>query len=119
MTIGASGAIFGLLMAYALCFPHRQVLLFLLFPVSSRVFVTIVGAVNLYSAVTSTSAGVAYFAHLGGLAVGYLYLKSSMPRFHPIAEIKYPVSEVEDQPPEAQVRRLSGGRADDVNRRIH
>ncbi|HEX2309951.1 MAG TPA: rhomboid family intramembrane serine protease, partial [Vicinamibacterales bacterium] len=46
-TIGASGAIFGLLMAYALYFPHRQVLLFLLFPVSSRVFVTIVGAVNL------------------------------------------------------------------------
>ena len=44
MTIGASGAIFGLLLAYALYFPHRQILLFLLFPVPSRVFVMIVGA---------------------------------------------------------------------------
>ena len=107
-TIGASGAIFGLLMAYALYFPHRQILLFLLFPVSSRVFVAIVGAMNLYSAMTATNAGVAYFAHLGGLAVGYLYLKSKTPRFHPIAEIEVPLPEMEDQPREAQVRRLRG-----------
>jgi membrane associated rhomboid family serine protease len=118
-TIGASGAIFGLLMAYALYFPHRQVLLFLLFPVSSRVFVTIVGAVNLYSAVTSTSAGVAYFAHLGGLAVGYAYLKSGTPRFHPIAEIKYRYLKWKINRLKRKFDVYSGGRADDVNRRIH
>ena len=118
-TIGASGAIFGLLMAYALYFPHRQVLLFLLFPVSSRVFVTIVGAVNLYSAVTSTSAGVAYFAHLGGLAVGYVYLKSGTPRFHPIAEIKYRYLKWKINRLKRKFDVYSGGRADDVNRRIH
>ena len=87
-TIGASGAIFGLLMAYALYFPHRQILLFLLFPVSSRVFVAIVGGGRIIRH-DGNECGVAYFAHLGGLAVGYLYLKSKTPRFHPLAEIKY------------------------------
>ena len=119
MTIGASGAIFGLLMAYALYFPHRQILLFLLFPVSSRVFVAIVGAVNLYSAMTATTAGVAYFAHLGGLAVGYLYLKSKTPRFHPIAEIKYRYLKWKINRVKRKFDVYSGGRADDVNRRIH
>ena len=106
-TIGASGAIFGLLMAYALYFPHRQILLFLLFPVSSRVFVAIVGAVNLYSAMTATTAGVAYFAHLGG------------PRFHPIAEIKYRYLKWKINRVKRKFDVYSGGRADDVNRRIH
>jgi membrane associated rhomboid family serine protease len=118
-TIGASGAIFGLLMAYALYFPHRQVLLFLLFPVSSRVFVAIIGAVNLYSAMTATNAGVAYFAHLGGLAVGYLYLKSKTPRFHPLAEIKYRYLKWKINRVKRKFDVYSGGRADDVNRRIH
>jgi membrane associated rhomboid family serine protease len=118
-TIGASGAIFGLLMAYALYFPHRQILLFLLFPVSSRVFVAIVGAVNLYSAMTATGAGVAYFAHLGGLAVGYLYLKSKTPRFHPVAEIKYRYLKWKINRVKRKFDVYSGGRADDVNRRIH
>lgn len=119
LTIGASGAIFGLLMAYGLYFPHRQVLLFLLFPVSSRVFVAIIGAVNLYSAMTATNAGVAYFAHLGGLLVGYLYLKSNTPRFHPIAEIKYRYLRWKINRVKRKFDVYSGGRADDVNRRIH
>ena len=118
-TIGASGAVFGLLMAYALYFPHRQILLFLLFPVSSRVFVAIVGAMNLYSAMTATSAGVAYFAHLGGLAVGYLYLKSKTPRFHPIAEMKYRYLKWKINRVKRKFDVYAGGRADDVNRRIH
>jgi membrane associated rhomboid family serine protease len=119
LTIGASGAIFGLLMAYALYFPHRQVLLFLLFPVSSRVFVTIIGAVNLYSAVTSTSGGVAYFAHLGGLLVGYVYLKAKTPRFSPLAEIRYRYLKWKINRLKRRFDVYSGGRADDVNRRIH
>ena len=93
--------------------------LFLLFPVSSRVFVAIVGAVNLYSAMTATTAGVAYFAHLGGLVVGYLYLKSKTPRFHPIAEIKYRYLKWKINRVKRKFDVYSGGRADDVNRRIH
>jgi membrane associated rhomboid family serine protease len=118
-TIGASGAIFGLLIAYALYFPHRQVLLFLLFPVSSRVFVAIVGAMNLYSAVTTTSGGVAYFAHLGGLAVGYFYLRSNTTRFHPLAEIKYRYLKWKINRLKRRFDVYSGGRANDVDRRIH
>lgn len=118
-TIGASGAIFGLLMAYALYFPHRQILLMLLFPVSARVFVAVAGAAQLYSLVFNTSGGIAYFAHLGGLAVGYLYLKSKTPRFHPIAEIKYRYVKWKINRVKRKFDVYSGGRADDVNRRIH
>ena len=107
-TIGASGAIFGLLMAYALYFPHRQILLFLLFPVSSRVFVAIVGAVNLYSAMTATTAGVAYFAHLGGLAVGLPLSQVEDAALPSDRGNQVPLPEVEDQPREAEVRRLLG-----------
>lgn len=83
--IGASGAIFGLLLAYAMYFPDRQLLLFLLFPVRVRYAVMIFGAVELFVAISGRS-GVANATHLGGLLVGYLYLKG---RRGPLDEIRY------------------------------
>jgi membrane associated rhomboid family serine protease len=74
-TIGASGAVYGLLMAWALLFPHRQILFMLNFPLSARVFVLIMGAIAFVSAVGTSGGPVANVAHLGGLAVGYFYLK--------------------------------------------
>jgi membrane associated rhomboid family serine protease len=74
-TVGASGAIYGLLMAYALYFPHRQIYMYFLFPVPVRIFVLIIGAISFLSAVGGPGDGVAHATHLGGLAVGYLYLK--------------------------------------------
>jgi membrane associated rhomboid family serine protease len=73
ITIGASGAVYGLLLAYALYFPHRQIYMYLVFPVPARIFVAILGAIALLSAM-SGGGGVAHTAHLGGLAAGYLYL---------------------------------------------
>jgi membrane associated rhomboid family serine protease len=74
VTVGASGAIYGLLVAYAMMYPHRPIYLYMLFPIPARIFVLIIGAVSFLSSVSEARGGVAHAAHLGGLAAGYLYL---------------------------------------------
>jgi membrane associated rhomboid family serine protease len=67
-TIGASGGVFGLLLAYALLFPHRKVVpLIPPIPMPAWLFATIYAAVELFLGVTGTLSGVAHFAHLGGM----------------------------------------------------
>src|SRR5687767_13628704 len=87
LTIGASGAIYGVLLAYALYFPHRPIYLYFVFPIPARYFVLILGGIALVSSVGSSGSGVAHTAHLGGLVVGYLYLKGL--RIRPLDELKY------------------------------
>ena len=75
-TVGASGGIFGLLLAYAIYFPHNRVMLiFPPIPMPARVFVVVYAALELYLGVTGTEEGVAHFAHLGGLIGGFLMLR--------------------------------------------
>ena len=75
-TIGASGGVFGLLLAYAIYFPHNRVMLLIPpIPLPSRVFVVLYAALELYLGVTGTQEGVAHFAHLGGMAGGYAMLR--------------------------------------------
>jgi membrane associated rhomboid family serine protease len=74
-TIGASGAVYGLLFAWAKYFPSRQVLMFFIFPVPARMFVLIMGAITLWFAVTASGSGVAHVTHLGGFVAGWLYLR--------------------------------------------
>ena len=74
VTVGASGAIYGLLVAFAMMYPHRPIYLYMLFPVPARIFVLIIGAISFLSSVSEARGGVAHAAHLGGLVVGYLYL---------------------------------------------
>lgn len=73
-TIGASGAIFGILMAYAMLFPNRTILWGFLIPIQVKWFVLIMGVVTLMMSFQPGS-GVSNFAHLGGLLVGWLWLK--------------------------------------------
>ena len=84
--IGASGALYGLLLAYALYYPNRPILMFLFFPVPAKYFVTILGAIAF---IMSFEGGgtVAATTHLGGLFIGYLFLQSG--RGGLSAEIKY------------------------------
>jgi membrane associated rhomboid family serine protease len=76
-TIGASGGIFGVLLAFGMLFPHRiVVLLFPPIPLPAWLLVTLYGLLELTNGVFGTQAGVAHFAHLGGMLGAYLELKS-------------------------------------------
>lgn len=75
-TVGASGGVFGLLLAYGMFFPRRIVMLiFPPIPMPARMFVFVYAAIELYLGVTGTQAGVAHFAHLGGMLGGFLMLR--------------------------------------------
>jgi membrane associated rhomboid family serine protease len=80
-TIGASGAIYGLLLAFGVLFPDVKVLMNFLFPIKAKYLVMIYGAVALISALGSGNSGVSNIAHLGGMLFGWVYLKAPMPRF--------------------------------------
>ena len=93
-TIGASGAIFGILMAWAVLWPDRIVLFSFLFPIKVKYFVMIFGAIELLNSFNANS-GVSSFAHLGGMLFGYIFLKSPLagrrsygPRFDPIGQMR-------------------------------
>lgn len=75
-TIGASGGLFGLLMGYAMIFPHRRIFLLLPpIPLPAWLFVTLYGLLELALGVTGTASGVAHFAHLGGLVGGWMVMR--------------------------------------------
>jgi membrane associated rhomboid family serine protease len=74
-TVGASGAIYGVLMAYGMWFPNRVVLLAFLFPVRVRHVIVFLIVAELLQAMESTGEGIAYAAHLGGMGFGYVYLR--------------------------------------------
>jgi membrane associated rhomboid family serine protease len=74
--LGASGGVFGLLVAFGLLFPEAELmLLFLPVPIKAKWFVIGYGAVELLAGVTGTMEGIAHFAHLGGMVTGYLLLR--------------------------------------------
>lgn len=79
-TVGASGGVFGLLLAFGMMFPHRTILLlFPPVPMPAWLFVALYGALELLLGVTGTQEGVAHFAHLGGMLGGWLVLRRRRP----------------------------------------
>lgn len=75
LMVGASGAIFGLLVAFALNWPDAKIFLYFVFPVPAKWFVAGLGALTLLSTVQGSTDGVAHWAHLGGLVTGFVYLR--------------------------------------------
>jgi hypothetical protein len=73
-TVGASGAIYGVLIAFGMMFPDRPIFVYFLLPIKARYFVALYILLELYAGVKGTSDGVAHFAHLGGAAVGLVYM---------------------------------------------
>lgn len=77
-TIGASGAVYGILLAFGLTFPNRMILMFPFFiPIPAKIFVIIMAAIEMWSGL-SGSDGVAHFAHLGGALTGLILLKAGV-----------------------------------------
>ncbi len=74
-TIGASGAVYGLLLAFGMTFPNRPILLYFILPIQAKYFVMIFGALEFLRAVFDQGSGIAHVAHLGGLVFGYVYIK--------------------------------------------
>jgi membrane associated rhomboid family serine protease len=74
-TIGASGGLFGLLLAFAMVFPNRTILLFFVLPMKAKWLVALYGILELYQGVYVLNSGVAHFAHLGGMFGGLLMLR--------------------------------------------
>ncbi len=75
LTIGASGAIYGLLLAFGLLFPDRPIFIWFVIPIKAKWFVLIIGAIEFFSEVSGPGSNIAHLAHLGGMLVAYLYLR--------------------------------------------
>jgi membrane associated rhomboid family serine protease len=75
-TVGASGGVFGLLLAYGMLFPHQRVMLLIPpIPMKARTLVIVYGAIELLLGATGLQPGVAHFAHLGGMLFGWLLIR--------------------------------------------
>lgn len=75
-TLGASGGVFGILLAFGVMFPEQPVyLIFFPVPIKAKYFVVGYGAIELWAGITGTQAGVAHFAHLGGMLFGFLLIQ--------------------------------------------
>ena len=75
-TVGASGAVFGILLAFGMMFPNQRIYIYFLFPIKAKWFVIIYGAIELWSGIASSPGdNIAHFAHLGGMLFGYFLIR--------------------------------------------
>lgn len=72
--VGASGAVFGLLLAFGMFFPNSEIYLYFLFPIKAKWLVVLYGALELFLGFSSVGDGIAHFAHLGGMIFGFLMI---------------------------------------------
>ena len=76
--IGASGAIYGILTAFGMIFPNRLIYIYFIIPIRAKYFVIIIGIITFLSAYWTSNTGIAHFAHLGGIVIGFIYLKKNI-----------------------------------------
>lgn len=80
--VGASGAIYGILVAFGMLFPERYIYFYFLIPIKAKYFVWIMAGITFFSTLSPNISNISHLTHLGGLLVGYLYLKAG--QFSPI-----------------------------------
>lgn len=74
--VGASGAVYGLLLAFGMAYPRRELIIFPIpVPIQAWLAVTLYGVMELIFGVTRTASGIAHFAHLGGMATGFVMIR--------------------------------------------
>ena len=74
VTVGASGSVYGLLLAFGMIFPNALIYVYFLFPIKAKWFVIIFGAIELFYGIRGTDDGIAHFAHLGGMIFGLILI---------------------------------------------
>jgi membrane associated rhomboid family serine protease len=74
-TIGASGAVYGLLVAYAVTFPNHTIYLYFFIPIKAKYFAIFFGVIEFLSSISYSGDSIGHLAHLGGMVVGFVYLK--------------------------------------------
>ena len=75
ITIGCSGALYGLLLAFGMIFPDRPIFIWFIIPIKAKWFVLIIGAIEFFSEISGPGSNIAHLAHLGGMLVAFLYLR--------------------------------------------
>lgn len=88
-TIGASGAIFGVMLAYGMTYPDREILFWFIFPMKAKHFVLLLAGIELWVSSRYVSDGIGHFAHLGGMLFGYVYLKRAWRIREWVAELRW------------------------------
>jgi len=73
--VGASGAVFGILLAFGMLFPNTLIYLYFAIPIKAKWFVILYGALELYAGISGSGSNVAHFAHLGGMVFGFFLIK--------------------------------------------
>jgi membrane associated rhomboid family serine protease len=119
VTIGASGAIYGLLLAYGLTFPNRPIYIYFVFPIPAKYFVMIMGGISLLSAMGDTGGGIAHITHLGGLVAGYVLLRGGRFTLSPASEVRYRYLRWKMDKARKKFGVYSGGKRDDWDKRVH
>ena len=76
--VGASGAIYGVLLAYGLLFPNRLVYLYFLIPIKVKYLVILIGAIAFFSSLNPGNSNISHLTHLSGMVIGFIYLRSSI-----------------------------------------
>ena len=74
ITVGASGAVYGILLAFGMMFPNERIYLYFIMPIKAKWFVIGYAAIELLDGLFMTSDGIAHFAHLGGMLVGLILI---------------------------------------------
>ena len=101
-TVGASGSVFGLLLAFGMMYPNSVIYIYFLLPLKAKWFVIIYGALELLLGITGTNDGIAHFAHLGGMLFGFFlilywnkgnrFFRLKMPSFKKKKSYRYTIS---------------------------
>ena len=76
--VGASGAIYGVLLAYGFMFPNRLVYLYFLIPIKVKYLVILIGAIAFFSSLNPGNSNISHLTHLSGMVIGFIYLRSSI-----------------------------------------
>ena len=73
--VGASGAVFGVLLAFGMTFPNQLIYIYFFLPIKAKYIVIGYGLLELYNGLSTSDSGIAHFAHLGGMLFGFLLIR--------------------------------------------